>query len=457
MRDTLRVWLSLAVAIALGFAAGSAYAQAFTSYVTSGLSGPVAIVNAHDSSNRLFVAQQGGALRVIRNDVLQATPLITLSSATTCRPAPAQNATTVGFTSGGERGLLGVAFHPLFGSNGQVFLSFTDVNGDTMIARWTMASSAADVMTAGDLGSCVVILRIDQDGSNHNGGNIVFGPDGYLYLGRGDGGGGASTPDGSGGGDTCNRAQTLDPTQLAEAPNNCAVDANFVNSGGQARSRALLGKMLRIDVDNVAAGGNLCGTSSGFTNYAIPPGNPFAGAAAGTRCDEVWSYGLRNPWRWGFDRVTHDLIIGDVGQNAIEEVDFEFANTPGTNYGWHCYEGNNAYTACSPMPANTPPIITYSHASSRCSITGGYRYRGPVLGVQGNYFYADYCTGEVWSSTFDGLTWSQPGAPFVDLSSTVTTFGEDEAGNLYVTNGSQILKLTGPTLPADLLFADGFE
>ena len=446
----------IVAALAFVFAAPS-YAQvAFTSYVTSGLSGPVAIVNAHDASNRLFVAQQGGALRVIRNDALQTTPLITLNSATACRPAPAQNATTVGFTSGGERGLLGVAFHPSFGTNGQVFLSFTDVNGDTMIARWTMASSSVDIMTAGDLASCVVILRIDQDGANHNGGNIVFGPDGFLYIGMGDGGGGGATANDSGGGDSCNRAQTLDPNQLS-ATNNCAADTNFLNSGGQANSRALLGKMLRIDVDNVAAGGNLCGTSSGFVNYAIPAGNPFTGAAAGTRCDEVWSYGLRNPWRWSFDRVTHDLIIGDVGQNAIEEAEFEPENTPGRNYGWHCFEGDSTYTSCNPTPAYTSPIITYGHVSGRCSITGGYRYRGPVLGVQGNYFYADYCTGEVWNSTFDGNAWSQPGTPFVDLSSTTTTFGEDEAGNLYVTNGSQILKLTGPTLPADLLFADGFE
>jgi glucose/arabinose dehydrogenase len=461
-RNLIRLMAAFAAA-AFG-AAAHAQSATFVSYISSGLSAPIGMVHAGDGSNRLFIWQQGGALRVVRNNVLLTPPLITLNGTTTCQypgtaivPAP-----TVGFTGGGERGLLGAAFHPSFASNGLLFLSFTDVNGDTMIARYQMASPAADVMTQADRDTCLVILRVDQDFTNHNGGNIVFGPDSYLYFGLGDGGSG---------GDPCNRAQTLSPSNLSGAPSggsfdDCPADNNFLATPqagvGDPDSRALLGKMLRLDIDGTTAtpGTALCGEPrlGQPVAYAIPPGQPSAGAGnIAAACDEVWSYGLRNPWRFSFDRTSGNMFIGDVGQGSIEEVDFEPAGVGGSNYGWRCFEGNSD-VACNPNPVgDIKPIIEYDHSAGRCSITGGFRYRGPVIPAQGRYFYGDYCTGEIWSSIpLGGGAWEQPGAPFQDMNN-IASFGQDEVGNLYVTNGNQIWRLSGPVLPEGYIHGDGFE
>jgi hypothetical protein len=441
----------------------------FEAFVTTGFnSTPIGITNAADGSGRLFVIEQGGGgqpgrVRVITSGVLQAGEYLSLSGSTQCRPSPAGALATVGFTGGGERGLLGLAFHPNYESNGHVFVSFTDANGDTYLARFTASNPAANTLSAADLGTCVVLIRVDQDGANHNGGHIAFGPDGNLYVGMGDGGGGQATPDLSGGNDGCNRGQTLNPANLVTT-NNCASDGNFTGSGGNANSRALLGKMLRIDVNNstvATANSTLCSSAGdGSANYAVPASNPFSGNDPSAACDEVWAYGLRNPWRWGFDRQTGDLIIGDVGQISTEEVSFQLAaSSGGQNYGWNPCEGpfvrGSTSTACN-LAGSVLPIISYGHVSSRCSITGGYRYRGPVTSVQGQYFYADYCTGEIWSSSESGGNWSPPGTPLQNLS-TIPTFGEDEAGNLYIANGSQVWRLNGPTAPADQVFANGFE
>jgi glucose/arabinose dehydrogenase len=463
-----RIVMACLGAVAAPLALAQPASPQFVGFITSGLSGPIGIFNAADESNRLFVIQQGGQVRVWRNGSLQTAPFLSLGSGTTCTYPGNAQATTVGFTSGGERGLLGLAFHPQYESNGRIFVGFTDSAGDTMVVRFTKANPAPpasgdDVLSPADLATCTVILRVDQDFSNHNGGNVAFGPDGFLYVGMGDGGSG---------GDPCNRAQTLDPAGLQGAASggtgsDCPADNNFISNGGDPDSRALLGKMLRIDVDGTTAtpGTALCGEprTGQPVAYAIPAGQPSTGSGPiAAACDEVWSYGLRNPWRWSFDRQTGDLLIGDVGQNVIEEVSFEPAGVGGRNYGWRCFEGNDVFSTgvpcASPVVPHSAPVITYSHAAGRCSITGGFRYRGTVQGLGGAYFYADYCTGEVWTSVQgSGGGWSPTGTPFVDLSSVVTSFGEDEAGNLYVTNGSQILLLDGPRIPADLLFASGFE
>lgn len=427
----------------------------FVSHVT-GLSAPVGLTHAGDGSGRLFIIQQSGAVRVVVGDVLQPAPLLTLRNTapvTQCRPAPASPLVDVGFTSGGERGLLGLAFHPNFASNGQVFVSFTDANGDSYVARYTMLDPQANGMTVDDLATCLTILRVDQDFTNHNGGGIGFGPDGYLYFGLGDGG--SSN-------DPCNRGQTINPNQLAANDGNnagCPADANFTVSGGIADSRALLGSMLRIDVNaSTAAGSNgLCASAAnGSANYAIPADNPFVGADPA--CDEIWAWGLRNPWRWSFDRATGDLFIGDVGQNTQEEISFEpAASGGGLNFGWKLCEGT-AGGGCG-TPGLTAPIITYLTSAGGCAVTGGYRYRGPVLNAQGRYFFADYCGGGVWTSTFNGSSWTQPvgGPMFQSLGFGITSFGEDEAGNLYAVQGSQIWRLQGEEEDIDRIFANGFE
>lgn len=438
----------------------------FTPFITSGLSGPIGVFNAADGSNRLFVIQQGGQVRVWRGGTLQTTAFMGFNSSTTCTYPGNTTPTTVGFTSGGERGLLGLAFHPQYESNGRIFVSITDSAGDTMILRYTKANPAPpasgdDVLTSADLATCTVILRTDQDFGNHNGGNIAFGPDGFLYIGLGDGGSG---------GDPCNRAQTLDPANLAANDGNdagCPADSGYTSNGGDPNSRALQGKMLRIDVNGTLPAGTagVCGEprTNQPLEYAIPAGQPSAGSGPiAQACDEVWAYGLRNPWRWSFDRQTGDMLIGDVGQGNIEEVSFEPAGVGGRNYGWRCREGNNDFNnsgvACTnPVVPRTDAIITYGHTAGRCSITGGSRYRGTVQGLVGAYFYADYCTGEVWTSTQTGGNWSAPGSPFVDFPNVVPSFGEDEAGNLYVISGSQVQLLDGPRIPADLLFGNGFE
>lgn len=290
--------------------------------------------------------------------------------------------------AGGERGLLSAAFHPDYASNGRFFVNYTAIgSGDTVVAEYRV--SAADPNRA-DPSSRREILRIAQPFSNHNGGQLQFSPrDGYLYIGMGDGGSG---------GDPGNRAQDLS---------------------------TLLGKMLRIDID-------------GSQPYAIPPDNPFA-STPGVR-PEIWASGLRNPWRFSFDRVTGEMFIADVGQNTREEINHQPAfSSGGENYGWRRMEGTLCFIPSSGCDDGslTLPILEYGQ-NPECSVTGGYRYRGWVHpSMRAVYFYGDFCSGRIWGAQFDGQAWSAN--VLLSTGRTITTFGEDEGGEIYVTGFDGIL------------------
>lgn len=353
---------------------------------------PVEVTNAGDGSGRLFIVDQNGVIRIWDGNSLLATPFLDINTLVACC---------------GERGLLGLAFHPNYASNGYFYVDYTDNSGNTVVARYTASPPSSNVA---DDTSAMVILTQSQPASNHNGGKIAFGPnDGYLYIGLGDGGGA---------GDSSNNAQT---------------------------TTTRLGKLLRIDVD-------------GGSPFAIPADNPFVGN--GAFLPEIWAYGLRNPWRYSFDRATGDLYIADVGQGSWEEIDFQPASSPGgENYGWRRMEGTHCFNPSTNCDTGnlTLPVLEYSH-SLGCSVTGGYVYRGTqYLNLQGKYFYADYCSGRLWMATRNVVagTWSTVVALFTGFNP--SAFGEDEAGELYVANlGGAVYRLVdSSTTPA--VFADGFE
>jgi len=332
-----------------------------------GLSNPVHIAHSNDRSGRLFVVEQRGRIRVVRDGALRAAPFLDISARVSCC---------------GERGLLSVAFPPNFSSRGHFYVDYTDVNGDTAISRFRVSAAEADVA---DAASEEILLRIPQPYPNHNGGQLAFGPDGFLYVGMGDGGSG---------GDPQNNAQ---------------------NPG------SLLGKLLRIDVEGIE------------TPYSVPPSNPFVGKMAYR--PEIWALGLRNPWRFSFDRRTRDLWIGDVGQGSWEEVDFQSASSPGgENYGWRIMEGTACYNPATCSPSGLVlPVTAYPHSRGDCSVTGGFRYRGlSYAGLYGIYFYADYCTGRLRGLRPTGTGWETH--EFLAPGFSVSTFGEDEAGELYLSD-----------------------
>ncbi|MFN0032158.1 MAG: PQQ-dependent sugar dehydrogenase [Flavobacteriales bacterium] len=304
-----------------------------------------------------------------------------------------------GFTStGGERGLLGMAFHPDYATNGYFYVNYTNTSGNTVVRRFTVSTDA----NVADDASGYTIITITQTFSNHNGGHIAFGPDGYLYIGMGDGGSA---------GDPNNASQT--PTQL-------------------------LGKMLRIDVD-------------GGSPYAIPADNPYFGQA--DTLPEIWALGLRNPWKFSFDRLTGDMWIGDVGQGTWEEIDFQPNGTAALNYGWRCYEGNANYNTagCQSSSFYDFPVADYSHGGDGfCSITGGVVYRGEAFpAMQGTYFFSDYCNSTIFTILHSGNSFIED-----ELSAStngIVAFGEDLNGEVYVvSNSGPIYKLVDscPFYPA---------
>ncbi|VAW43798.1 hypothetical protein MNBD_GAMMA02-1272 [hydrothermal vent metagenome] len=399
----------------------------------SGFSAAVAVRNAGDGSDRLFVVEQGGRIKIIKNGSTLATPFLNIDPLT---------------NGGGERGLLGLAFHPDYANNGFFYINYTNSSNDTIIARYSVSAGDADV--ADDM-SALKIISIDQDFGNHNGGDLHFSPfDGFLYIGMGDGGSGD---------DPCRRGQTKDPDDIILGIFNgedCDFDTSFVNQGGNPDSLALLGSMIRIDVDN--PGSNVADACGEGLNYGIPADNPFSHDINGDNdCGEIWAWGLRNPYRFGFDRNTGDLFIGDVGQNAREEVNFQPATSNGgENYGWVCREGliANPGVACSVINA-IDPIIDYP-TNLGCSVIGGFPYRGPESTWQGTYIYADFCTGDLYWSIFDNSAWTGF-ATLIGTSSNVRGFGEDEAGNLYYVSSSQVVQISDANFTDDLIFANGFE
>ncbi len=335
--------------------------------VASGLTAPVAVTHAGDNSGRLFITQQTGQILIHDGAQLLSTPFLDISNKV---------------AYGGERGLLSVAFHPNYETNGYFYVDYTrKSDGATVIARYSVSADPNVANT-----SETVLKVIAQPYANHNGGQLQFGPDGYLYVGMGDGGSGG------------------DPDNYAQNP------------------ASLLGKVLRLDVNASAP--------------YIPASNPFVGNPA--VADEIWAFGVRNPWRFSFDRLTGDLFIADVGQGDWEEIDFQpAASAGGQNYGWSCYEGNHDYNTsrnCAAYGTLTFPVLEYNHGpndSIGCSVTGGYRYRGsryPAL--DGVYLYGDFCTGTVWGATYNGSAWTS--SQVADTSYNISAFGEDEAGELYL-------------------------
>ena len=389
---------SLAVlAIGAGAAAATAPAQpapdvTLQPYIGS-LIYPLGFVNAGDGSGRNFVVTQFGKIYVYRGNIGLGT-FLDVSALLPCGDPSAGGC--------GEQGLLGLAFHPNYAANGLFFIDYTNTDGDEVIARYKVSSDP----NVADPASGKILLVVPDPFPNHNGGQLQFGPDGYLYIAMGDGGSG---------GDPGNRAQ---------------------NTG------ELLGKILRIDVDGTGA--VPCGQSAAMP-YAVPDDNPFVGVAGA--CEEVWAYGLRNPWRFSFDRLTGDLFIGDVGQNLYEEVDWEPAGTPGgRNYGWHRMEGFHCYEPASKCDDGTltHPILEHDH-SLGCSVTGGYVYRGATYPqLNGVYVYGDYCSGTIWGAVRDAAgVWSRRA---IATSQFISSFGEDEAGELYVVEHSgSVKKVTSAT------------
>jgi glucose/arabinose dehydrogenase len=331
---------------------------------------PVYLTAAPGDTGRLFVVEQGGTIRVLHHDTVQARPFLNITSSV---------------QSGGEQGLLSMAFDPQYATTGRFFVYFTNLDGDLRILRYNVSSNpdSADQTTAD------TILRIAHPGqTNHNGGQLQFGPDGMLWLGTGDGGGNG------------------DP------------------AGNAQNKHALLGKLLRLDV-------------SGASGYTTPAGNP--GKTDTSFAPEIWAYGLRNPWRFSFDRQTGDLYIGDVGQDTWEEVDIapvQLQRGPGANYGWNVMEGKHCFIdSCT--TTGIAPVVEYGHVFQKCSVTGGYVYRGNALPfLQGTYFYADFCVGSVF-----GIRWPGDLIPaewtMLESGGNISSFGEDAKRELY------IVQLTG--------------
>jgi glucose/arabinose dehydrogenase len=348
--------------------------------VVGTFSQPVLVTSARDGSRRTFVVEQTGLVKIIKGGVVLAKPFLDARSL---------------ISTGGEQGLLGMAFHPSFKTNGKVYVNYTNRAGNTEILEYRVTTNPDRVSTVRRL------MTIAQPYANHNGGGLAFGPDGYLYIGMGDGGSG---------GDPENRAQNLN---------------------------SLLGKMLRINVNG----------RTSTRAYLIPSTNPYVGR---TGLDEIWARGLRNPWRWSFDRLNGDLWIGDVGQNSYEEIDRSTAASGrgrAINYGWRVMEGRHCYnpaTGCS-SAGKALPIVEYDH-SLGCSVTGGYVYRGVAFpSLAGGYFFGDYCSGTIWAIS---STAASPATPVVVLESglNISSFGQDDSGELYVVDhgGGHIYRIVSP-------------
>ncbi len=367
--------------------------------VASGLNRPVFATHVPGDTTRLFIIEQLGVIKILD-----------LTTETLVGDFLNIDALVAGPTSTfDERGLLGLAFHPDYAVNGYFYVNYTNNASDTVVARYTVSGNPNVANPA----SAVVILTIDQPQSNHNGGWLGFGPDGYLYVAMGDGGNLCDT----GTGHTANTGNAQDVTTN------------------------LLGKMLRI----------IPSTTPAVGGYTVPGTNPFVGISGD---DEIWAYGLRNPWRNSFDRLTGDLYIGDVGQDAVEEINFQPASSVGgENYGWRCFEGNSCsnVSGCSILPCNCVgtglvfPIDDYSHALGFC-VTGGYVYRGcDIPSLHGTYFFADYGSNRIWSFKYVGGVVTEFTERTAELApggglaiGSIASFGEDARGEIYLVDRSGV-------------------
>ncbi len=387
-RRASRLAAPLALA-AFASTAGAAPPPITLTTLAESLAQPVAITHAGDA--RLFITEQAGRVVIWNGAALLPQPFLDIRGRVLL---------------GSEQGLLSVAFHPAYAQNGFFYVDYTDLSGDTVISRFSVSpGNPNDALE----GSERVLLRIPQPYPNHNGGQLQFGPDGYLYVGMGDGGSG------------------FDPECYAQ------------------RDNTLLGKLLRLDVNQ-----NL----DQPPYHGIPPSNPFVGP--GPPLNEIWAKGLRNPWRFTFDRRSGDLFVGDVGQNTREEVSFQPRSSHGgENYGWKMMEGNLCLSSGAGCPGPIPgcdapqyvaPILDYDHDGGGCSVIGGYVYRGSrIPGLFGSYLYGDFCTGELWAAEKHGASWQSfalsPSVPGL------TSFGEGLDGELYLVGGSRLRRVDGPPLP----------
>lgn len=394
--------LATALTIAAAGAASGDNLQLGTTLVASGLFRPLYVTSPPGDTARIFIVEQHtGNIKIVKNGSLLGQPFMT----------------QVGLTTGNEQGLLGLAFHPEYPDSPYFYIDYTRSNGATVIKRYTTSANP----DSADTTSGFTLLVVPQPQSNHNGGWIAFGPDGYLYIAMGDGGGAGDD------------------------------DAGHDVLVGNGQSDAtLLGKMLRIDVDNHAD-----------SAYAIPPDNPYIGQI-GKRW-EIWAKGLRNPWRNSFDRLTGDIYIGDVGQDVWEEVDYTPASDPDNvirNYGWRKFEGYAVFNCPSPCDSSglIRPIHVYSHGGTpfRCSLTGGYVYRGSAIPqLQGHYIFADYCSDDIWTTRVinnNGQTTEivnrrtdlSPGGGLIIAD--ITSFGEDARGEIYICDqGGEVFKIISDT------------
>jgi len=374
------------------------------------LSNPVSIANAGDGSGRLFIVEQDGMIRVydLVDETLLPTPFLDIQSKVD--------------SAGNEQGLLGLAFHPEYSSNRKFYVYYIRNPGAgfdrSVVAMYQV--SEADPNVAGT--SEAVLMEFEQDASNHNGGDMHFGTDGYLYIASGDGGG---------------------------------RDDDF---GNAQDLNSLKGKMLRIDVDGTPPdGAELCGL---VANYGIPSENPFTGGNDG--CDEILHFGLRNPWRFSFDALTEDMFIADVGQRDWEEVNHVPLGSAGVNYGWSCREGAHDFDGNACISAYTDPVIEYPNSGGQgnCSITGGYVYRGSRLPLKGRYLYGDWCSARIWIATRSGDSWSSEEWPAATAAlSSLSGFGQDENCELYLVDrdaGSDFGALYRID-DGENLFSNGFE
>jgi glucose/arabinose dehydrogenase len=345
--------------------------------VVGGLDTPVGIASARDGGGRLFVLEKVGRIRLVREGALVSVPFLDLTD-------------RVGSASS-EQGLLGLAFHPEYPQIRSFFVNYTDRQGNTVVSRFAVS----DNPDRAEISSEAILLTLDQPAGNHNGGHLVFGPDGTLYIGTGDGGGSGD------------------------------------RYGNGQNGQTLLGAMLRLDVD-------------GGQPYAIPPDNPFLGNAAVR--DEIWAVGLRNPWRYSFDRLTGDLYIADVGQNMYEEINVQPADDRGgNNYGWPIMEGLHCFPANRDCDKDglTLPAAEYDHAQG-CSVTGGYVYRGETYPfLNGVYLFGDYCSGRIWGMVRTGTAGTSQVSLLAQTSARLSSFGEDESGELYLVDiaGGQLFQI----------------